>query len=158
MKKLFSIIAILFVAVACSSEVQAQRTISYRVVNGYFVVEAGTTQLANFSVLDVRVDTIQRPLNNFDYTIIRLTGGGTIRSFRYSPTNDTIAGRTAVQARDIMNQTINAAKGNYLGAYKKSQLICPDTSFVGNYYYDTDSSTFRFKRAVGGFQSVQPKF
>jgi hypothetical protein len=66
-------------------------------------------------------------------------------------------GFTAIQARDAMNQSLNAAKGNYLGAYTYSQLRTGDTAVVGNYYYDTDTATFRFKRAVGGFQSVQPK-
>lgn len=159
MKKLFFLLFTATLLFACEpTTATAQRTITYRVINGYFQVRTGTTNLVNLSVLDVKVDTLQRPLTNYDNTTLRFTGNGSFINLRYSPTNDTIAGLTAVQARNIMNQTINAAKGNYLGAYKKSQLICPDTAFTGNYYYDTDTATFRFKRASGGFQSIQPKF
>jgi len=159
MKKILFLLLTAVLLFACEpSTATAQRTITYEVTNGYFLVKSGTTKLVTLSVLDAKVDTLQRPLNNFDHTTLRFIGNGTAINLRYSPTLDTIAGRTAVQARDIMNQTINAAKGNYLGAYKKSQLIAPDTAFTGNYYYDTDSATFRFKRATGGFQSIQPKF
>jgi hypothetical protein len=159
MKKILFLLLTAVLLFACEpSTATAQRTITYEVTNGYFLVKSGTTKLVTLSVLDAKVDTFQRPLNNYDHTTLRFTGNGTAINLRYSPTLDTIAGRTAVEARDIMNQTINAAKGNYLGAYKKSQLIAPDTAYTGNYYYDTDSATFRFKRATGGFQSIQPKF
>ena len=159
MKK-FLLLSVLFSALffACEPAVQAQQgtTITYRVRNGYFQVLRGTTTLVNLNVLDCVVDTTQLP-PTFAYTSLRFTGNGQTTTIRYAPARDSMLGFTAVQARDAMNQSLNAGKGNYLGAYKYSELRTGDTAVVGNYYYDTDSATFRFKRAVGGFQSVQPK-
>lgn len=159
MKKIL-LVTLLFTAIfmGCESTASAQQgtTITYRVRNGYFQVLRGTTSLVNLNVLDCVVDTTQLP-PTFAYTNLRFTGNGQTTVIRYAPARDSMLGFTAIQARDAMNQSLNAAKGNYLGAYKYSELKTGDTSFIGNYYYDTDTATFRFKRAVGGFQSVQPK-
>jgi hypothetical protein len=159
MKKIL-LVTLLFSAIfmGCESKVSAQQgtAITYRVRNGYFQVLRGTTSLVNLSVLDCVVDTVQFA-PSYAYTLLKFTGNGRELNIRYAPARDSMLGFTAVQARDAMNQSINAAKGNYLGAYKYSELKTGDTSFIGNYYYDTDTATFRFKRAVGGFQSVQPK-
>lgn len=159
MKKLL-LLSVLFSALffACEPAAHAQQgtTITYRIRNGYFQVLRGTTALVNLNVLDCVVDTTQLP-PSFAYTNLRFTGNGQTTVIRYASARDSMLGFTAVQARDAMNQSLNASKGNYLGAYKYSALKTGDTSFIGNYYYDTDTATFRFKRAVGGFQSVQPK-
>jgi hypothetical protein len=159
MKKIL-LVTLLFTAIfmGCESTASAQQgtTITYRIRNGYFQVLRGTTSLVNLNVLDCVVDTTQ-VLPGFPYTNLRFTGNGHTMVIRYASSRDSMLGFTAVQARDAMNQSLNAGKGNYLGAYTYSQLRTGDTAVVGNYYYDTDTATFRFKRAVGGFQSVQPK-
>lgn len=159
MKKIL-LVMLLFTAIfmGCKSTASAQQgtTITYRVRNKYFQVLRGSRTLVNLNVLDCVVDTTQFA-PSFAYTNLRFTGNGYTTMLRYASSRDSMLGFTAVQARDAMNQSLNAAKGNYLGAYKYSELKTGDTSFIGNYYYDTDSATFRFKRAVGGFQSVQPK-
>jgi hypothetical protein len=155
MKKIL-LVTLLFTAIfmGCESTASAQQgtTITYRIRNGYFQVLRGTTSLVNLNVLDCVVDTATVP-----FQVLRFTGNGQTTNLRYGTARDSMLGFTAVQARDAMNQSLNAAKGNYLGAYKYSALRTGDTAVVGNYYYDTDTATFRFKRAVGGFQSVQPK-
>lgn len=160
MKK-FLLLSVLFSALffACEPAVHAQQgtTITYRIRNGYFQVLRGTTTLVNLNVLDCVIDTTQLPPPLPGFTPIRFIGNGHTTVIRYGSARDSMLGFTAVQARDAMNQSLNASKGNYLGAYKYSELKTGDTSFIGNYYYDTDTATFRFKRAVGGFQSVQPK-
>jgi hypothetical protein len=78
----------------------------------------------------------------------------------YSPLNpnrDTIIGYTRDQAIDLLNQSVNAKKGNYLGNYQKIGLFVPDTSTVGYYYYDKDSALFRVRTQASGWQSLQPK-
>ena len=159
MKKIL-LVMLLFTAIfmGCESTASAQQgtTITYRVRNGYFQVLRGTSSLVSLNVLDCVVDTVHIA-PPYGYTFLRFTGNGRFVSIRYAPARDSMLGFTVVQARDAMNQSINAAKGNYLGAYKYSELKTGDTAVIGNYYYDTDTATFRFKRAVGGFQSVQPK-
>jgi hypothetical protein len=158
MKKLVIITFLLAVISAGCQEAQAQSAlISYRVRNGNVQVLRGNTTLLTMSTLDAKVDTVQQPLVGFVNTNLRFTGGGKTVNIKYGPANDSIPGRTAFQARNEINQAINGSKGNYLGAYKYSELRVSDTAVIGNYYYDTDTATFRFKRAIGGYQSLQPK-
>lgn len=73
------------------------------------------------------------------------------------PNRDTIIGYTRNQAIDLLNQSVYAKKGNYLGDYQRTGLFVPDTLVVGNYYYDKDSALFRVRTEASGWQSLQPK-
>jgi hypothetical protein len=69
---------------------------------------------------------------------------------------DTIIGYTRQQATDLLNQAVSVKRGNYIGAYKQSNLYVSDTARVGVYYYDTDSLLYRV-RTASGWKSLQPK-
>lgn len=153
MKKLFSI----FFLVALVATTSAQN-LTYGFQSGSLIVYRSNRSIATLPVLGLSVDTVQRPTVGYAsaYLDFKVNGATKLR-LTYSASNDSINSRTAFQARNILNQDINGQRGNYLGAYKKSELISSDTANVGYYYYDTDTVSFRFKRATGGFQSLQPK-
>lgn len=153
MKKLFFFLSVLLFAVACEPSVKAQN-LTYSFANGNIVVRRSNNVVKALNVIGTSVDTVT--ITSVRY--LRFSNNGTTQlTLAYGASNDSINGRTWVQARNIINQDINSQLGNYLGAYTKANLITSDTAIVGKYYYDTDSVTFRFKRAVGGFQSLQPK-
>lgn len=154
MKKLFSIFFLIALAVTGA---QAQN-MTYGFSSGSIVINRTGVRSVSVPVLGLQVDTVQRTSTGFTSTPLRFLNNGVVAlTIYYGPSNDSISGRTVVTARNLLNQAISAQRGNYLGAYTKAQLIAPDTATVGNYYYDTDTVSFRFKRASGGFQSLQPK-
>lgn len=157
MKKLFFFLSVLLFAVACEPSVKAQN-LTYSFANGNIVVRRSGSVVKSMNVIGLSVDTVQRPTIGYASSYLRFINNGTVQlTLTYSASNDSINGRTAVQARNIINQDLNSQRGNYLGAYTKAELISADTAVVGKYYYDTDTVSFRFKRAIGGFQSLQPK-
>lgn len=154
MKKLFSI---LFLVVLAVTSAKAQN-MTYSFSSGSIVINRTGVRSVSVPVLGLQVDTVQRPTTGYTsaYLDFNVNGARQLR-ITYAAANDSINGRTAVAARNLLNQAISAQRGNYLGSYTKAELIAPDTATVGNYYYDTDTVSFRFKRATGGFQSLQPK-
>lgn len=153
MKKIFFFLSVLLFAVACEPSVNAQN-LTYSFANGNIVVRRSNNVVKTLNVIGTSVDTVT--ITSVRY--LRFSNNGTTQlTLAYGASNDSINGRTWVQARNIINQDLNSQLGNYLGAYTKANLITSDTAITGKYYYDTDTATFRFKRAVGGFQSLQPK-
>jgi len=141
MKKLFFFLSVLLFAVACEPSVKAQN-LTYSFANGNIVIRRSNNVVKALAVIGTSVDTVT--ITSVRY--LRFSNNGTTQlTLAYGASSDSISGRTWVQARNIINQDISGENSN------------SDTAIVGKYYYDTDSVTFRFKRAVGGFQSLQPK-
>jgi hypothetical protein len=157
MKK-FLFLSILLV---CGLSVNAQvyRVLSYEFKNDMMIVRTGPNNFvhfranisnvyfAPFSTQNIFVYS-DRALTNLIYTRIFYSG---------TQNGDTIFGYTRDQAVDLLNQAVNAKKGNYLGNYQKTGLFVPDTATVGYYYYDKDSALFRVRTQASGWQSLQPK-
>lgn len=157
MKKLLFLLFTATLLFACEPTAKAQN-ITYSFANGNIIVKRNSSTVKVLSVMGLSVDTVQRPTIGYASSYLRFINNGTVQlTLTYSASNDSISGRTAVQARNILNQDLNSQRGNYLGAYTKAELISADTAVTGKYYYDTDTVSFRFKRASGGFQSLQPK-
>jgi hypothetical protein len=149
MKKLFFFLSVLLFAVACEPSVKAQN-LTYSFANGNIVVRRSNNVVKALAVIGTSVDTVT--ITSVRY--LRFSNNGTTQlTLAYGASNDSINGRTWVQARNIINQDISGENSNYLGAYTKSELISSDTSIIGYFYYDTDTAAFRVKRAVGGFRT-----
>jgi hypothetical protein len=153
MKK-FLFLSILLV---CVVSAKAQRLLSWEFKNDVMIVRntIGLHTKANimnvyFAPCFVRNICVyqDRALTNVSYS--RIVYGSGIP-------DDTIPGYTRLQAIDLLNQAVNAKKGNYLGNYQKTGLFVPDTATVGYYYYDKDSALFRVRTEASGWQSLQPK-
>lgn len=155
MKKLL----FLSILLVCGLSVNAQsyKIISYEFKNGIMILkrdgvaicksDVNTTYFGNCYVNNI----CSYSDRNLTYQLCRLL---------YFPVNnrDTIIGYTRAQAIDLLNQAVNAKKGNFLGSYKVNGLFVPDTATIGNYYYDTDSALFRVRTEASGWQSLLPKY
>jgi hypothetical protein len=157
MKKLFFLLLTATLLFACEPSTATAQNITYSFENGNLIIKRSGVRVKTLSVMGTTVDTTQRPTAYTSAYLKFFNNGVLTYTMTYSASNDSISGRTAVQARNILNQDLNSQRGNYLGAYTKAQLITSDTAVTGKYYYDTDTVSFRFKRASGGFQSLQPK-
>lgn len=158
MKKLFFLLLTAVLLFACEPSTATAQNITYSFENGNLIIKRSGVRVKTLSVMGTTVDTTQRTSAGFTSTPLRFLNNGVLTyTISYGPSNDSISGRTVVAARNILNQDLNSQRGNYLGAYTKAQLITSDTAVTGKYYYDTDTVSFRFKRASGGFQSLQPK-
>lgn len=155
MKKLL-FVSLLFTFVV-SANAQSYNIISYEFNNDLMILKrngvaicksnVNTTYFGNCYVNNI----CSYSDRNLTYQLCRLL---------YFPGNnrDTIIGYTRLQAIDLLNQAVNAKKGNFLGSYKVNGLFVPDTATIGNYYYDTDSALFRVRTEASGWQSLLPKY
>lgn len=153
MKKLL----FLSILLVCVVSANAQRLLSWQFKNDVMIISNTLGLHTKANIMNVYfgpcfVKNIcvyqDRALTNASYS--RIVYGSAIPE-------DTIPGYTRLQAIDLLNQSVYAKKGNYLGGYKLTGLFVPDTLIVGNYYYDTDSALFRVRTEASGWQSLQPK-
>jgi hypothetical protein len=153
MKKLL----FLSILLSCVISANAQRILSYQFSNDMMIVRNTTNIHFRANVMNVYFAPfgskniymyLDRGLTNLWYTRIFYSSTGN---------GDTIPGYTRDQAVDLLNQAVNARKGNYLGDYQVTGLFVPDTATVGYYYYDKDSALFRVRTQASGWQSLLPK-
>lgn len=157
MKKFLLLFVTTMLLFSCEPTTAEAQNLTYSFENGNLILKRSGTRIKTLSVSGTTVDTVQRP-TAYTSAYLDFYNNGVLQiRLTYAAANDSINGRTAFQAMNIINQDLNGQRGNYLGAYKKSELISSDTANTGYYYYDTDTVSFRFKRASGGFQSLQPK-
>jgi hypothetical protein len=158
MKKLFFLLLTAVLLFACEPSTANAQNITYSFENGNIVIKRSGIRAKTLAVIGTTVDTVQRPTIGYASAYLRFLNNGIVTyTITYAAASDSISGRTAVAASNILNQDLNSQRGNYLGAYTKAQLISADTAVTGKYYYDTDSVSFRVKRASGGFITLQTK-
>jgi hypothetical protein len=152
MKTVFALLA--FALTLCFATANAQ-TLALKKLNGQtFITSSGTQKVPTITNEGSVADTLQISATR---TYIRIRNSGVEQArFIYGVSNDSLNGYTALNFCRLLNQGYFRT-ANYLGAYKYSQLVTTDTSTTGNYYYDTDSVSFRVKRASGGFITLQTK-
>lgn len=157
MKKFLLLFVTTLLLLSCEPTTAEAQNLTYGFQSGSMIVYRSGASIATIPVLGTTVDTVQRPTAYTSAYLDFYNNGARKLRLTYADANDSINGRTAFQAMNIINQDLNGQRGNYLGAYTKANLISSDTTNTGYYYYDTDTVSFRFKRASGGFQSLQPK-
>lgn len=157
MKKLLSIAFLFAVLLSVAPVNTSAQTLTVTKLNGQTTITSTKgTRIPAFTNAGSVADTV-RIAGTVTKTYVRIKNSGVEQyRFIYGISNDSLSGYTVLNFCRLLNQGYFRAD-NYLGAYKYSELVTPDTGTVGNYYYDTDSISFRVKRASGGFITFQTK-
>ena len=114
MKKILFLLLTAVLLFACEPSTATAQNITYSFENGNLIIKRSGVRVKTLAVLGTTVDTVQRPTISYASAYLRFLNNGVVTyTITYAAANDSISGRTAVAASNILNQDLNSKRSNY---------------------------------------------